>query len=446
MVETWLKAVTLVQWDARECVVLLQAPNAFVKDWLAANHVPLFEHHLARLFNVAAVKVVLIDAQTSTAGVVKPSAPRASEPRNFIPATSAAVAAPRRAVTPARTHLNPSYTFDSFVVGPHNQLAYAAGQSITEKPGAGYNPVFLYSESGLGKTHLLHAIGNMVKTNFPRMTVLYQTADRFVHEFINAIRYDQVNQFQNKYKTVDVLLIDDIQCISNKEQTQEAFFHIFNALYDAHKQLVFSSDTYPAHMNGITQRLRSRLEWGLIVDIQPPPIETKIAILKTKAALHSIMLSDDVALFLAARPISHNIRALEGSLIQLIAVSSLTKQPITLELAKKVLTRVPTPDAIRSAPELETIVKHVCEHYAFSIGDLRSATKSKEVARARQVAMYFMKKMTNKSLQEIGCFLGRKDHSTVIHALDKIQSVINESPQFSAQLLQLEDKILSVRA
>lgn len=473
MVETWLKAVSLLQWDAREKVVLLQTPNTFVKDWLAAHYLPLFEYHLARLFNVETLKIILVDAPSNVKmqekratqpwvnefahmpkpeQVRKPSQP--VEPKTtaiakaeFIPATTDHTLRQKTSLirqAPVRlAHLNANYTFDSFVVGPHNHLAYAAAQAVTEKPGVGYNPLFIYAASGLGKTHLLHAIGNTIKERFNRMTVLYQTTDRFVQEFINAIRFDQVNQFQTKYKTVDVLLIDDVQTISNKEQTQEAFFHIFNALYDAHKQLVFSSDTYPQHINGIAQRLRSRLEWGLIVDIQPPAIETKIAILKKKAAAHEVTLTDDVAQFLAARSGAQNIRALEGALIQLIAVASLTKQPVTVDLAKKVLTRVPTQDTPPLAPELETIVKCVCDHYSLSLQDIRSASKAKDLARARQVAMYLMKKMTTKSLQEIGCFLGRKDHSTVIHALEKIQTCMSESPDFSAQLLHLEEKILS---
>lgn len=262
-----------------------------------------------------------------------------------------------------------------------------------------------------------------------------------MNEFINAIRFDKVHQFQSKYKDVDVLLIDDVQFIANKDQTQEAFFHIFNTLYEAHKQIVFSSDTYPQNMNGIAERLRSRLEWGLVADIQLPDLETKMAILKKKAALSAIDLTDEVAHFLSSRVIA-NVRALEGSLVHVMAVASLTSQPITIELAKKILVRS-NHVAPQGVLELDRIVKHVCDHYALNITDLRSNNRAKELSLARQVAMYLMKKMTNKSLHEIGFFLGRKDHSTVIHAIDKVQNVIKASPDFSAQLVRLEEKILA---
>jgi chromosomal replication initiator protein len=238
---------------------------------------------------------------------------------------------------------------------------------------------------------------------------LYQPADRFVNEFINAIRFDKAHQFQAKYRDVDVLLIDDVQFIANKDQTQEAFFHIFNTLYDAHKQIVFSSDTYPQNLNGIAERLRSRLEWGLVADIQLPNLETKMEILKKKAIFHGVSLQDDVAHFLASRVVA-NVRALEGSLVHVMAVASLTKQPVTVDLAKKILVRSNHGVAPGSL-DFDRIVKHVCDHYSLTITDLRSHNRAKELSLARQVAMYLMKKMTNKSLHEIGFFLGRKDHS-----------------------------------
>ena len=250
-----------------------------------------------------------------------------------------------------------------------------------------------------------------------------------MQDYINSIRFEKIHQFQLKYKDVDILLIDDVQFLSNKEQTQEAFFHIFNALFDAHKQLVFTSDTYPHQLSGIADRLRSRFESGLIVDIQPPPLETKIAILKKKAEQNNVQLPDDVAFFLAMRN-TGNVRTLEGSLIQVMAVASLTKQAISLDAAKRALMRYGQ-EKIANAVNFERIVKGVCEHYSYSLGDLRSESKTKELALARQVAMYLMKKLTSKSLQEIGYFLGRKDHSTVLHGLNKIKNWIASSPDFS---------------
>ncbi len=451
MVETWLKAVSLQRWDSREKIVYLMTPNTFVKDWLRIHYVSLFEQHLRRLFNVESVKIIFVDANAAPEKPATSVNPEKNQelvlsdmvytPAKLVPRSAEKTGVSRRIEGRSLGHINSNYTFDTFVVGPSNQLAYTAACAVTETPGSIYNPLFMYGGSGLGKTHLLHAIGNEIKVKNKRATVLYQPADRFVNEFINAIRFDKAHQFQSKYKDVDVLLIDDVQFIANKDQTQEAFFHIFNTLYDAHKQIVFSSDTYPQNMNGIAERLRSRLEWGLVADIQLPTLETKMAILKKKAALSSIELIDEVAHFLASRAVT-NVRALEGSLVHVMAVASLTSQPITIELAKKILVRsnhtVP-----QGLPELDRIVKHVCDHYALNITDLRSHNRAKELSLARQVAMYLMKKMTNKSLHEIGFFLGRKDHSTVIHAIDKVQNVIKQSPDFSAQIVRLEEKILA---
>jgi chromosomal replication initiator protein len=441
MVETWLKAVVLQQWDAREKVVYLKVPNSFVKEWLKTHYTTLFERHLGRLFNVDTLKVVLL--QTDEEIVAVDASRKTQKLTVYTPAvaevaSSSAAMVSKPSGRAAHTG-NSNYRFDTFVVGASNQLAYAAASAVAEKPGKIYNPLFMYGGSGLGKTHLLHAIGNHIKNSNKRAAVLYQTADRFVNEFINAIRFDKVHHFQAKYKDIDVLLIDDVQFISNKEQTQEAFFHIFNSLYDAHKQIVFSSDAYPQNINGLAERLRSRLEWGLVTDIQMPSLETKIAILKKKADLHNVHLDDEVAHFLAAR-FSSNIRALEGSLIHVMAVASLTKQLLTLELAKKVVVRH-IPEQRAAVIDFDCIVKCISDHYTVPLQDLRSGKRGKEVSYTRQIAMYFMKKMTTRSLQDIGLFLGRKDHSTVIHALNKIQEMLKKDQAMVAQLIALEEKI-----
>lgn len=454
MVETWLKAVSLLQWDAHEHVVYLEVPNSFVKDWLRNNYTSLFELHLRRLLNVDLLKIVFLDGQQhaqvkDSATVVNGShsanghdvVPHSKSEQTFTPArvVDNSTALAQRSNYRSTGHINGNYKFDSFVVGSSNQLAYAAACAVTEQPGSLYNPLFVYGDSGLGKTHLLHAIGNGIKQRDKHVSVLYQPADRFVNEFIHSIRFDKAHQFHGKYKDVDVLLIDDVQFIAHKDQTQEAFFHIFNALHDSHKQIVFSSDTYPQKLNGIAERLRSRLEWGLVADIQLPSLDTRIAILKKKAEVNNVVLYDDVAHFLASRA-QTDIRALEGSLVHVLAVASLTRQPITLDLAKHVLVR-PVQKTMNGT-ELDRIAQCVCNHYAFSIHDLRSNKKTKDIVVARQVAMYLMKKMTKKSLQEIGLFLGRKDHTTVIHALGKVRDTAQHSPDFSAHLAKIEEAIV----
>jgi chromosomal replication initiator protein len=448
MVETWLKAVSLQRWDTRERIAYLATPNTFVKDWLRMHYVSLFEEHLSRLLNVEHLKIVFIDEEVHRAELSDEKEEKVKDvvytPAKLVPRSPEKNEISRKVEGRSLGHINSTYKFDTFVVGPSNHLAFNAAYLVTQKPGGMYNPLFVYGGSGLGKTHLLHAIGNEIRIQNKRATILYQPADRFVNEFINAIRFDKAHQFQAKYRDVDVLLIDDVQFIANKDQTQEAFFHIFNTLYDAHKQIVFSSDTYPQNLNGIAERLRSRLEWGLVADIQLPNLETKMEILKKKAIFHGVSLQDDVAHFLASRVVA-NVRALEGSLVHVMAVASLTKQPVTVDLAKKILVRSNHGVAPGSL-DFDRIVKHVCDHYSLTITDLRSHNRAKELSLARQVAMYLMKKMTNKSLHEIGFFLGRKDHSTVIHAIDKVQTVIKKSPDFSAQLMNLEEKILKQKA
>lgn len=342
VVETWFRAVSLQQWDPFHKTVYLQAPNSFVRDWIKSNYTDMIQVHLKRLLHVDSLKIIFLDLRSQQVEQNKVAVPN-SIITPIVPATLDG--AKHHALThvnhkKSASYINASFIFDSFVVGPSNSLAYAAAQAVTEKPGFVYNPLFMYGESGLGKTHLLHAIGNQVKKSNQQASVLYQTADRFVNEFINAIRFDKVHAFQVKYQRVDVLLIDDIQFISNKEQTQEAFFHIFNTLYEAGKQIVFSSDTYPQDMHGIAERLRSRLAAGLIADIHVPSLETKIAILKRKAERSNEVLNDEVAFFIASRAVT-NIRELEGCLIRVIAFASLTKQPVTLDLARRVLMRAP---------------------------------------------------------------------------------------------------------
>lgn len=290
---------------------------------------------------------------------------------------------------------------------------------------------------------MLHAIGNQISIEQKGAIVLYQTADRFVNEFITAIRFDKIHFFKEKYKSVDVLLIDDIQFISNKEQTQEAFFHIFNSLYDANKQIVFSSDNYPKDIHGLAERLRSRLEWGLITDIQVPTLETKIAILKKKLeANNNENICEDVLFFIASRSES-NVRELEGALIRVMAFANLTNQKISMELAKRILSDMPVKQNINeNRINFSDIAKIITKKYSYSLSDLQSKDKNKNLAFVRQISMYLMKQMTDKSLQEIAFFLKRKNHSTIIHAVDKIRKLREKDFEFNLNLKQMEKDIL----
>lgn len=441
VVDTWFKAVSLKQWDAQKNIVYLGVPNHFVKEWLFQNYKGLMQTHLGRLLHVNEPNIVLLDSKASQ-----------SESANSVEKNDAAVVVvpdlyrpPKKqkrtmSLVKSRGQMNKSYSFDTFIVGSHNSLAHAAAYAITEKPGRLYNPFFIYGRSGLGKTHLLHAIGNQIKVRYEKLSVLYQTTDRFVNEFINAIRFDKIHAFQTKYKNVDVLLLDDVQFISHKEQTQEAFFHIFNILYDAHKQIVFSSDTFPHDIKGLAERLQSRLAWGLVADIQVPSLETKIAILKKKAESSNEILHDDVAHFIAAR-VDSNIRELEGSLIRVMAFALLTKQDISLELAKKVLIRSNKEKPKQVA--LQHVIKSVCTYYPYNADDLASKKRGKHLSFARHVAFFLMKQMTNKSLREIGTFLGGRDHTTVVHAINKIQQYADKNPDFNVILKRLESDIYS---
>jgi chromosomal replication initiator protein len=324
--------------------------------------------------------------------------------------------------------LNPRYTFDTFIVGPSNQFAHAACRAVAEAPSRSYNPLFIYGGVGLGKTHLMHAVGHYVLQHDASLKLTYISSERFMNEMINAVRYDRILDFRERYRSVDVLLVDDIQFVSGKEGTQTEFFHTFNALYDAQKQIVLSSDRPPHEIPALEERLRSRFEWGLIADIQPPDLETKVAILKRKAETEAVPLADNVAMYIAGR-IKSNIRELEGSLIRLIAYASLTGREITLELTQEVLKNVIEQDD--KAVTIETIQKHVADYYQLKVVDLKSRNNSKSVAMPRQIAMYVCKSLTHASLPEIGRSFGGKHHSTVIHSIKKVEDLRKKDGDFN---------------
>lgn len=423
VVETWLKSLVLERWDESARTVYVRAPNAFVREWVQNHYRALFCEHLARLFAVTSVQVVFVDKERED--VLAPA---------IVPA---------RLITeeinqPSKKNqtINITYQFDTFVVGPSNSLSYAAAHAVTQRPGFVYNPLFVYGGSGLGKTHLMHAIGNEIKKKYRKLTVLYQPADRFVNEFIHAIRFNKVDLFKEKYRAIDVLLIDDIQFIAHKEQTQEAFFHIFNSLYESSKQIVFSSDTYPKAMHGIAERLRSRFEWGLITDVQMPTLEERVAILKRKAEVMKNTLADDVACAIAEQPMT-SVRELEGTLIRLFAFSSLTNQPVNVELVRKIAQR-PQVGGGRRTVNIEQIAERVAQTYQYTLAQLRSKSRNKEITLIRQVAMFLMKKLSDASLLDIAICLRRKDHSTVAHAVTKIEDLLAHDAQLKSVIETVE--------
>jgi chromosomal replication initiator protein len=435
VVETWFKAVLLERWDPFEKKAYLQAPNAFVCNWILSKYTVLIQTHLARLLHVDSLKVQVHVGAATTA----PAVPvQVHKPES----TDIVIKEPN--VTPATMLKQPGalskqYSFDSFVVGPNNALAYAAAQAVAENPGGVYNPLFIYGSSGLGKTHLLHAIGNHAKKINAQCAVLYQTADRFVNEFISAIRFERVHKFKAKYQNIDLLLIDDIQFFSHKDQTQEAFFHIFNTLHEAHKQIVFSSDVIPQNLSGIAERLRSRMAWGLVADMYTPPLETKIAILKRKAQASNEYLSDDVAHYIATTAMN-NIRELEGALIRVIAFAALTKQPIDLAIAQKVLMR--NQEVITSVKvDFDRIMQVIKKRYSYNLQELQSKKRNKDIARVRHIALYLMKKLTDKSLRDIGLYLGGRDHSTVMHAHQKMSEMLAHDNELMQEIQALQQEL-----
>lgn len=331
------------------------------------------------------------------------------------PATDERVA--RGSSVPTGDRLNPKYLFETFVVGSSNQFAHAAARAVAESPAHSYNPLFLYGGVGLGKTHLLHAIGHQILARRPELKVLYFTAEQFVNQLINSLRFKSMHSFRERYRSIDVLLVDDIQFLANKERTQEEFFHTFNTLYTSQRQIILSSDSSPRNIPAIEERLRSRFEWGLIADIQAPDLETKVAILRRKADQDGVVLPDDVALFIAYQ-VKSNVRELEGMLNRVVAFSSLTAKPLSLELAKETLKDI-LPEEGRRATAAD-IIKFVARHYGLKVSEIKSKSNSKQIAFPRQVAMFLCKELTELSYPEIGRQFNDKHHSTVMYSVDKI--------------------------
>ena len=416
---TWFRPTTFVSDDRTS--VVISVPTPVFQEWLTKHYGGLISEALGEINRPNLMVNFVPESQTDAAAV----------PRS--PEEAAALDESLTAPTPGSTvGLNPRYTFDTFIVGSSNQFAHAACRAVAEAPSRSYNPLFIYGGVGLGKTHLMHAVGQYVLQHDRNLKLTYISSERFMNEMINAVRYDRVLDFRERYRSVDVLLVDDIQFLAGKEGTQTEFFHTFNALYDSQKQIVLSSDCPPHEIPSLEERLRSRFEWGLIADIQSPDLETKVAILKKKSETEAVPLPDNVAMYIASR-IKSNIRELEGSLIRLIAYASLTGQEMSLPLAQEVLRNIL--DHEEKAVTIEVIQKFVAEYFNLKLVDLKSRNNSKSVAMPRQIAMYLCKALTHASLPEIGRSFGGKHHSTVIHSIRKVEELRKKDADFNTQIL-----------
>jgi chromosomal replication initiator protein len=417
---TWFKPTSFIAEDS--AVVTVRVPTSLFKDWLTKHYSGVIGEAMSEL-RKGALSVNFVSDPLSDGTTVA----TLSDDEVAVLESGAAPALPLPAPT-GLNPLNPRYTFDTFIVGSSNQFAHAACRAVAEAPSRSYNPLYIYGGVGLGKTHLMHAVGHYVLQHDRNLKLTYISSERFMNEMINAVRYDRVIDFRERYRTVDVLLVDDIQFLAGKEGTQTEFFHTFNALYDSQKQIVLSSDCPPHEIPSLEERLRSRFEWGLIADIQSPDLETKVAILKKKAETEAVPLPDAVAIYIAGR-IKSNIRELEGSLIRLIAYASLTGQEITLPLAHEVLKNILEHET--KAVTIELIQKFVADYYNLKMVDLKSRNNSKSVAMPRQVAMYLCKGLTHASLPEIGRSFGGKHHSTVIHSIRKVEDLRKKDSDFN---------------
>ena len=415
--------------------LLLSAPDLFTKDVLETRLRALISDELTNLLGEKINIAVTVTAETKSDSeeVVVEEQVDYAEPKSGTGRNSTAL------LSTEASQLNPRYTFETFVIGASNRFAHAAAVAVAEAPAKAYNPLFIYGESGLGKTHLLHAIGAYAKELYGSTRVRYVSSEEFTNDFINSIRDDKASVFQKRYRDLDILLVDDIQFLENKERTQEEFFHTFNTLYNANKQIVISSDRPPKQLTTLEDRLRSRFEWGLITDIQPPELETRIAILRKKAAQDKLNAPDDVLEYIASK-ISTNIRELEGALIRVTAFASLNRQLVDLSLAEIVLK-----DLIQDegGPEITgpTIMAQTASYFSLSVEDLCGTSRSRVLVNARQIAMYLCRELTELSLPKIGQAFGGRDHTTVMHADRKIRQLMAERRSIYNQVTELTNRI-----
>ena len=418
--DTWIQPTQLASIDKSE--IHIEVPNKFFRDWVSDHYLADIEKSL-RAVTEQNLRVILDVNPSLDKKARRASTPQIEKEPNERPRV-------RRA-----NSLIPKYTFDNFVVGSSNQFAHAACMAVAKQPGENYNPLFIYGGVGLGKTHLVNAIGHQLIAQHSAAKVVYLTSEAFMNELIASLRRDKMDEFKSKFRSVDLLIVDDVQFIAGKERTQEEFFHTFNSLYESHSQIVITSDKFPKDIPGLEDRLRNRFEWGLIADIQPPDMETRVAILQKKAEVEGVPLPHDVAVFLATN-IDSNVRELEGSLTRLGAFSSLTKATITTELAKEVLHH--TLKSAKRPVTVEGIQKTICDYFDIKIGDLKAKRRTQNIALPRQVAMYLCRKYTQTSFPAIGDKFGGRDHSTVIHASKTIEKRLKIDPQMQLTIEKLE--------
>ncbi len=426
-VATWFRPLRVSDCSTPRALVIA-APNTVIRDWIVSNYASVLDESLREIsVDSCRIQWTVAPAQGSAepeavSALVELRGANVGPPSSSV--TGVSPNSEMRPSTPEPT-LNTKYTFESFVVGSCNRFAHAAAKAVAEMPGRTYNPLYLYGGVGLGKTHLIQAAGHAIRQANPKLAVAYVSLERFMNELINAIRYgyDKTQAFRERYRTIDVLLIDDVQFITGKERTQEEFFHTFNALYDAQKQIVLTSDCPPRDIPGIEERLHSRFEWGLIADIEPPDLETKVAILKRKAESHQTDLPDDVALFLATNS-KHNVRELEGSLVRLLAMASLRGLPLSKALAQDAVRNVLRRDE-ESGISIRRIQNVVAAQYKVKVDSLVARSNVRHVLLPRQLAMYLCKRLTKKSYPEIGRQFGGKHHTTVMHSVQKIDRLIS---------------------
>ncbi len=425
--DLWIKPLVPVSFSENKLII--KAPNKFFSDWLKTHYEKNIIKLICELTNSENVEIEYEHLHNLDDILKEKTHEETTEETEFAP-------------TILESFFNPKYSFETFVEGPSNRFAKAACLAAANNPGKEYNPIFIYGGVGLGKTHLLHAIGNKIIKNNQKAKVLYLTSEKFINEFIDSLKYDKPASFRNKFRNLDCLLIDDIQFLIDKQRSQEEFFYTFNTLYDSRKQIVITSDRAPKELSNIEERLLSRFEWGVIADIKPPDLETRIAILRKKAEGEKIYVPDDVILFLASQ-IKTNIRKLEGSLIRIVAFSSLTGTPLTVDTAKEILSDIITREETQEPITIEKIQKIVAKYYHINLKDLCSKKRTDEVALPRQIAMYLARTLTEQSTIEIGEAFGGKDHTTVLHACNKIKTMIKTDPFFSANINKIIQDIKS---
>jgi chromosomal replication initiator protein len=437
---TWLKNTSPVA--IHEGSFVISTPNAFTKEWIESRHLGLIKTALQETMGAEGADLgvkVTVRRDQAAAGGPSGQSPAAQTDEGSGERRSSA---PERRTAPRvgpAGQFNPRYVFDTFVVGDANRFAHAASVAVAEKPAGAYNPLFVYGGSGLGKTHLLHAIGVYGSSLFPDMRVRYVTGETFTNEFIQSIMNKTSLPFQKKYRDVDLLLIDDIQFIIGKEGTQEEFFHTFNTLYEAHKQIVVSSDRPPKEMPTLEERLRSRFEWGLIVDIQPPNLETRIAILQKKAELSGIVVSDDVLRFIASKR-QLNVRELEGTLTRVSAFADLTNSEVDVALAKDILKDI-LPEARPRKISARMILNETSKYFGVSAADITGSSRLRHIVYPRQVAMYLARELTDQSLPKIGEDFGGRDHTTVMHSISKVAAAVKKNQETRSQIQELSNRI-----